>query len=51
MAQDTEQVIEIPGKSHGMHSLAYLNVPSCMAFTSDSKKRKTIRSTALSMEK
>lgn len=48
MAQDIEQVIEIPIKSHCMHSLAYLNVPS---FTSDSKKHNTIRTTALIMEK
>lgn len=51
MAQDTKQVIEIPRKSHCVHSLAYLNVPSCMVFTPDSKKHNTIRTTALIMEK
>ena len=51
MAQDTEQVIVIPRNSRCVHSLACLNLPPCMLFMLDSKKRNTTRTTALIVKK
>lgn len=51
MAQDTQQVIEIPPDSHCAHSLTSLNLPPSMVFTVDSKKHNITRTTALIMEK